>query len=246
MQNATYVALSRLIAQQRAMDVIADNIANTGTPAYKAERVLFSDWLSRQTGAKPPAGGEVIAFTQDRATWRERQDGTLQHTGNPLDLAIGTDGYFTVSTSQGPRLTRAGRFTLTANGTITDESGNPLLDINGQPIRTTMTDTNLQVAGDGTVSSDNGQIARIGVVVPSDPNRITAEGDSLFRADVPTTPVAAPHITEGAIEQSNVQPVLEMTRMMDAMREFQFVTQFVQAESDRQQSAIDKILPPQS
>ncbi len=228
------------------MDVIANNIANTGTPAYKAERVLFSDWLSRQAGAKVPAGGEEIAFTQDRATWRERRDGTLQHTGNPLDLAIGADGYFTVSTPQGPRLTRAGRFTLTPNGTIADESGHPLLDINGQPIRTTMTDTNLQVAGDGTVSSDNGQIARIGVVAPSDPNRIVGEGDNLFRADVPTTPVAAPHITQGAIEQSNVQPMLEMTRMMNAMREFQFVTQFVQAESDRQQSAIDKILQPQS
>jgi flagellar basal-body rod protein FlgF len=246
MQNATYVALSRLIAQERAMDVIAGNVANASTPAYKAERVLFSDWLSRQTGARVPPGGDVIAFTQDRATWREHQDGTLQHTGNPLDLAIGADGYFTVSTPQGPRLTRAGRFSLTANGTISDEAGNPLLDVNGRPIRVTMTDTNLQIAGDGTISSENGQIARIGVVVPSDPNRITAEGNSLFRADVPTRPVAAPRITQGAIEQSNVQPVLEMTRMMDAMREFQFVTQFVQAESDRQQSAIDKILQPQS
>ena len=95
------------------------------------------------------------------------------------------------------------------------------------------------------MSSENGQLGKIGVVQPTDPMQLAAEGDTLFRSDSPTTPVAAPGLVQGAIEDSNVQPVLEMTRMMDGERQFQFMTQFIQAESDRQQSAIDKLLPQQ-
>ena len=78
---------------------------------------------------------------------------------------------------------------------------------------------------------------------PTDPMRLTAEGGALFRADVPTTPVVTPGVVQGAVEGSNVQPVMEMSRMMDGLRQFQFVSELVQAENDRQQSAIDKLLP---
>jgi flagellar basal-body rod protein FlgF len=242
MQNASYVALSRLAAQQRAMDVIADNIANAGTPGFKASRVLFSDWLARQTGTDAPRGGETIAYTQDRATYREQQPGPLSHTGNPLDLAITGDGYFTVSTPQGPRLTRAGRFSLMPDGTVADAAGDALRDSIGRPLQVATSDTQLTVAGDGTLSSENGQIGKIGVVAPQDPMRLAPEGALLSRADTPTAPVAAPKIVQGAVEESNVQPIAEMTRMTAGLREFQFVSQFIQGEADRQQSAIDKIL----
>jgi len=230
------IAASRLAAQQRAMEVTADNFANANTPGYKEHRVQFSDWLSRQRGA-------TIAFTQDRATWREPQPGTLSHTGNPLDVALTGDGYFTVGTPRGPRLTRDGRFGLLPDGRIADGAGNALLDTNGQPIRVSPADTRLTVAGDGTLSSENGQLAKLGVVTPSDPMRITAEGGTLFRANTPTQPVTTPAVVQGAVEDSNVKPVLELTRMMDGLRQFQFVSQFVQAESDRQQQAIDRLLP---
>ncbi len=74
--------------------------------------MLFSDWLSRQDGTDAPPGGETVAFTQDRASWRDTSAGPIRHTGNPLDLAISTAGWFTVSTARGPRLTRDGRFQL--------------------------------------------------------------------------------------------------------------------------------------
>ena len=95
------------------------------------------------------------------------------------------------------------------------------------------------------MSSENGQLGKIGVVRPTDPMQLAAEGNTLFRADSPTAPVTSPGMVQGAIEDSNVQPVLEMTRMMDGLRQFQFVSQFIQAEADRQQSAIDKLLPQQ-
>ncbi len=236
------IAVSRLAAQQRSMDVIANNIANADTPGFKAERVLFSDWLSRQSGGGAPPGADTITYPQDRATWREQQAGTLTHTGNTFDVAMTGDAYFTVNTPRGPRLTRDGRFGLLPNGTVADGAGNAVLDSNGQPIQLSPTDTRITIAGDGTLSSENGQLAKIGAV-SVDPMQLTAEGGTLFRANAPTAPVASPGMVQGAIEDSNVQPVLEMTRMMDTLRQYQFISQFIQAESDRQQSAIDKLLP---
>lgn len=235
------VATSRLAAQQRAIDVIAVNIANANTPGFKAERTQFSDWLSRQSTPTE----RTVTYTQDRATWREQQTGTLTHTGNPLDLALTSDGYFTVRTPRGPRLTRDGRFGLLPSGTVADSAGNALLDSNGQPVQLSSTDTIITVAGDGTVSSENGQLAKIGVVRPTDPMRLQAEGNTLLASGSATTPVTSPDIVQGAMEDSNVQPVLEVTRMMDGERQFQFMIQFIQAESDRQQSVIDRLLPQQ-
>jgi flagellar basal-body rod protein FlgF len=246
MDIASNIAASRLVAQQRALDVIADNLANANTPGFKAERVQFSDWLGRQSGGATPPGGNPIAFTQDRATWREQQAGTITHTGNPLDLALTGNGYFTVNTPAGPRLTRDGRFGLLPNGTLADTTGNAVLDNNGQPIQFAPTDTQITVAADGTVSSENGQIGKIGIVQPSDPMKLSAEGGTRLASGSPTAPVAAPVVEQGASEESNVQPMLEVTRMMDGERQFQFVAQFVQAESDRQQNSIDKLLPQQS
>jgi flagellar basal-body rod protein FlgF len=241
MQNSTTIALSRMVAQQRAIDVTANNIANATTSGFHATRMLFSDWLLREPARSQPPGAAAEAYTQDRATYRDTISGPLTHTGNPLDIALAGDGYFTVQTARGPRLTRAGHFELNSSGTIVDAQNEPLLGTTGQPIQVATADGVISIAGDGTVSSENGQIGKLGVVLPNDPQKLTAEGALLFDATVPTTQTSAPKIIQGAIEESNVQPTVELTRMMNDLREFQFASQFIQAESDRQQSAIDKI-----
>ena len=157
MDNGTYVALSRLVAQTRSMDVTAANLSNLATPGYRAERVSFSDWIGRQNGSH-------IAYAQDRATWRDRQEGQLSTTGNSLDLAIKGEGYFTVQTPAGPRLTRAGHFSLGRDGTVVDEQGNALLDPTGKKLQLSPADTTITVASDGTLGSENGQIGSIGIV----------------------------------------------------------------------------------
>ncbi len=245
MEIVSNVAASRLVAQQRVMDVIADNIANASTPGFKTERMQFSDWLSKQRGTDVPQGDRSIAYTQDRATWRDLRAGTLTHTNNPFDLGITSDGYFTVRTARGPRLTRDGRFGLMPDGTMANGAGNAVLDNNGQPITLSPADTQITIAGDGTISSENGQLAKVGVVQPTDPMQLAAEGDTLFSSGSTTAPVTSPGLVQGSIEDSNVQPVLEMTRMIDGERQFQFMTQLIQAESDREQSAIDKLLTQQ-
>jgi flagellar basal-body rod protein FlgF len=244
MDITTSLAASRLMAQQRAMDITANNIANANTPGFRTERVQFSDWIDRQSNTASPPGGKTIVYMQDRATYRESQAGAISHTGNPFDLALSSDGYFTVQTKSGPRLTRDGRFGPLPDGTLADSSGNAVLDVNGKPVRIAPTDTQVTIASDGSVSTENGQVGKIGIVKPDDPMQLRAEGGTYFISDGPTTPVVAPGIVQGAMEGSNVQPVLEVTRMLDNMRQFQFVTQLVQAEGDRQQNTIDKLLPP--
>jgi flagellar basal-body rod protein FlgF len=244
MDNTTSIILSKLTAQQRAMDVTAGNLANMSTPGYRAERMVFADWLSPQQNTTSPKGDRTLAFTQDRATYRDQAEGTLNQTGNPLDIAIGGSGYFTVQTANGPRLTRSGRFELQADGTIVDAAGNALLDANSQKLKVGATDTNLNVTADGGISSQNGPIGKIAIVTPANPNGMTAEGGRLFNPGGPTTPVAVPKLIQGTVEDSNVQPIGELVRMMDTERNFQFATQFVEAEGQRHQTAIDKIADP--
>jgi flagellar basal-body rod protein FlgF len=206
--------------------------------------MVFADWLNSQPGDALPAGDRKLAFTQLRATYRDQSEGSITPTNNPLDLALTGNGFFTVQTANGTRLTRAGRFSLLGDGTIADESGNALLDTNGQPMKLSTADTDLSVKADGTLRSQNGTIGQIAVVAPNDPNRMTAEGGRLFRADVPTTPVARPKVIQGALEESNVQPITEITRMISTERDFQYVAQFVEAEGQRKQTAIDKMAAP--
>jgi flagellar basal-body rod protein FlgF len=243
MNIATLIAGSRLVAQERSMQVTAANLANVNTPGFQAMRVQFSDWLNPQQNGAALPGERQIAYTQDRATWRDTQAGTQTQTGNPFDLAMKSGGYFTVATDRGPRLTRDGRFGPLPNGTIGDSAGNALLDVNGKPIQIGAADTRITITGDGSVTSENGTLGKIGVVTPADPNKLQAEGSTLWRADTPTSQTPQPGVVQGVVEGSNVTPMLELTRIMTDERDYQFTTQLVQAEDDRIQSTIDKTLP---
>jgi flagellar basal-body rod protein FlgF len=246
MNIASLIAGSRVVAQERAIEVTAMNIANVNTPGFQASRVQFAAWLNPQRNGAALPGEPQIAYTQDRATWRDQQQGSLSQTGNPFDLALRDGGYFTVNTARGPRLTRDGKFGPLPNGTIGDDTGNPLLDVTGQPIQMAQGDTQITIKADGTVSSQNGQLGKIGVVKPIDPMKLQAEGNSLLRADTPTSQAAVPGLVQGVLEGSNVPPVLELTTMMNGLRDYQFTTQLIQAEDDRIQSTIDKTLPTNS
>jgi len=244
-ENTSYIALSRMVAQQRAMDVRADNIANMNTPGYKGESVLFSDFLVRQQGVAPVPGGRTEQMVQDRATWRDVTEGQVSKTGNPLDVALSAEGFFAVSTAHGERYTRAGRFSLAASGQIVDMSGNTVLGTDSLPINIPQSDTNISIAADGTVSTESGAVGKLRVVQFDDAQALKAEGTALFAAAAQQPRVdSLPAIVQGAVEGANVKPIIEVTQMMGEMREFEFVSQFVDAESTREQSVIDRLLRP--
>jgi flagellar basal-body rod protein FlgF len=180
-------------------------------------------------------------MVQDRATWRDFQTGQMEKTGNALDLALRGEGFFTVNTARGPRYTRSGRFTISQSGQIVDMAGNTLVGTDGRPITISANDTNLTVTSDGSISSDAGQIGKFRIVRFDDQQSIQAEGSSLFNTSQPARVVAQPDVMQGAVEGANVQPIVQLTQMMSEMREFQFASQFVDAEAKREQSAIDQI-----
>lgn len=244
MDSPGYIVLSRLVAQDRATSAIAHNIANADTPGFQAVRPVFGEVLERQRAVALPSGGRDLHFARDRATWRETAPGPMTTTGNPLDLALPGEGFFAVETPRGERYTRAGRFTLDPEGRITDQDGQPVLSTTGQPIRLAPGDTRIEVLGDGTVRTQNGPVGQLRLVRFEDAQRLTAEGDRLLAApaDMPAQPVERPRVVQGAVEGSNVRPVLEFTRLTEGMRQFQFASQMVEREGERLDGAIDRIL----
>jgi flagellar basal-body rod protein FlgF len=245
MDSPGYIVLSRLVAAQRASAATANNIANADTPGYRAQRPVFGAWLERQRDVAGPPSGRQVAFTQDRATWRETQSGGLQRTGNPLDLAISNaEGFFAVETPRGERFTRAGHFTLDQQGRVVDPDGNAVLGADGRPIQVAPGSSRIEVLGDGTLRTEAGPAGQLRIVRFPDAQKLTAEGDRLHAApeDMPPEPVQRPGVVQGAVEGSNVRPVLELTRLTDEMRQFQFVAQMAEKEGERLATAVDRIL----
>lgn len=241
MDSPGYIMLSRLGAQLRSTQVLANNLANADTPGFRAERAVFAEFLqSRADGAGP--GDRGTAYAIDRATWRDTAAGAISTTGNPFDLALRGDGYFAVETPRGERYTRAGRFVLAGDGKLADSEGNAVLDARGTPIVLGPNDTRVEVRGDGSVHSENGPIGQLRVVRFPDPQKLRAEGARLYASDEPGTPAERPGVVQGAVEGSNVQPVVEITTLTAQMREFQFATQFVEREGERLSSAVERIL----
>jgi flagellar basal-body rod protein FlgF len=245
MDSPGYIVLSRLVAAQRMTEVTANNIANAETPGFRAYRPLFGAVLERQMNAEAPRGDRDMAYAQDRATWRETGPGALSRTSNPLDLALSDqDGFFAIETPRGERYTRAGRFTLDGEGRVVDPDGNALLDAAGQPLRIEPGSSSIEVRGDGSISTENGPAGRLRVVRFADAQRLVAEGERNLAAPpgMAAEAVERPGVVQGAVEGSNVRPVLELTRLTDEMRHFQFIAQMAEREGDRLGSAVERLL----
>lgn len=236
MENTTYIGLSRQLGLRRAMDVVAHNIANANTPAFKAERIVFREYL-----ANPDSGNE-LSFVQDMGTARDLTNGPLVATGNDFDVAITDEGYFVIDTPLGERYTRHGRFQLDAEGQLVTGVGYPVQGSNG-PITVPSDDGPISIASDGTISNDSGVIGQIRLVQFEDEQQLRKAANGLFSTspEMPPEEVANPAMAQGMIEESNVQPVLELTRMMQINRTHESVTRMLKREDDRIKNMIDKL-----
>jgi flagellar basal-body rod protein FlgF len=234
MDNTSYIALSRQLTLERQMAVTAGNIANMNTAGYKTEQLLFEDVLER---AGTPGR---VAFVQDVGLIRDLGPGMLENTGNPLDLAINGEGYFAVETANGVRYTRGGHFSLDDAGAVVTTAGHPLLDAGGAAIQLPPEVAGLSIARDGTISTRDGIVGQIGLVRFADETRLAREGDSLLATDQVAEPVANPDIAQGRIERSNVQPILEMTRMMETVRAFQNTQRLLETHHEMVRRVIEQ------
>jgi flagellar basal-body rod protein FlgF len=237
MSSATYIALSSQMALRRQLDVVANNVANASTPAFKAERLIFAEVLE---GAG--TGGRRLSFVHDIGTERDTRQGTLTRTGNSLDVAIQGDGYFTVQTPLGPRYTRNGRWQLDPQGRLVTPQGYALLGDGSQPVEIPQGATDLSIGRDGTVTTSLGNAGRVGVVAFDKEQELRPAANGLYVTDATPGPVPADTaVVQGMIEESNVQPIVEVTRMMSLSRSFNFAKEMLDGESDRSKSAIEKL-----
>lgn len=245
MQNAFLIGLSRQVALSREMDVVANNIANVDTTGYKADGSLFEEYLS--SSARTDSGGRV-SYVRDRGVWHDMNAGQVQHTGNPLDVAIDGDGFFTVQTPGGPRYTRNGSLQINAAGQLVTSEGNPVLG-NGGPITFQPNDRQISISPDGTISARQGSSiadsvrGTLTVVIFANPQQLQKDGGSTFKPPAGVTPQAATgsKIVQGALEKSNVRGVVEMSRMIEITRSYMQIASMLQQQSDVSQQSIDKL-----
>lgn len=236
MENPGYIALSRQMVLRRQMDVLANNLANLTTPGYRGETMVFAEHLSR---TEPR---EKISFVQDLATRRDLRAGPLNHTGNPFDFAIRGDGYFAVETPEGELYSRAGGFTLDADGQVVTAQGQALLGDGGGPIVVPAETSTIMVARDGTISTEEGEIGRIRLVSFENEHALGKRAAGLYDANGQAPlPVAEPVIEQGKLEGSNVAGIVEMTKMTRVVRSYQAAANIANQEHERQRRAIEAL-----
>lgn len=228
MDLAGYVALTRQSGLARELQSVANNIANMSTNGYRREGVLFAE----EVRALPVEGGSV-AMTAVRARYTDGLQGALVDTGGMLDLAVEGTGWFKVLTPDGERLTRAGAFSRNAEGTIVNLDGHPLLDEGGGEIVIPFEARSVGISADGTVSVDGEPVAQIGLVTVEDQTRLFREAGVLFRAEVDAIPVENGRIIQGFLEESNVNPLAELARMVELQRAYESGQRLVDNEDER-------------
>jgi flagellar basal-body rod protein FlgF len=228
MDLAGYVALTRQSGLTREMQSVANNIANVSTTGFRREGVIFAE----EVRALPLEGG-AVAMTAARARFTDEAQGALEQTNGTLDLAIEGEGFFTVMTPRGERLTRAGAFGRDADGQIVTAEGAPLLDEGGGAIAIPFEAKTIGIAADGTISADGEPLARVGVVTVEDQTKLFRESGTLFRADTRPAPAEGAKVLQGFLENSNVNPILEIARMIEVQRAYEYGQKLMDQEDAR-------------
>lgn len=236
MDNAGYTALTRQTGLMREMQSVANNLANMSTTGFRKEGVIFSEYVKALDGREDSLS---MALASGRMT--DESQGALSQTGGTFDLAIEGEGFFMVETAAGERLTRAGAFTPNGEGELVTMDGNRLLDNGGSPVFVPPDARAITIAPDGTLSADGRPLAQIGLYTPTDPKQMFRENGVRFRVDGDVQPVETAKIMQGYLESSNVNPVIEISRMIEVQRAYELGQSFLEQEDQRIRSVMQTL-----
>ena len=234
MQGSLYVALSSQIALERRLTTLADNVANANTSGFRATEVKFNEILAN-------TGVSDVSFVGEGQDFLKTSNGGLQATGSQLDFALRGDAWFMIETPTGQMLTRDGRFTITDTGQLVNINGYPVLDPGEAPIQ-------LDPSGEPPKAGRDGGLSQGGV-------RLGAIG--LFQADLsqgfqrkaslgivpavrpePLVDATGAGLVQGYVEESNVNPVSEMSHLIMVSRAFENVSAMMNSTEDVFKEAI--------
>jgi len=217
MQDSLYVALSSQIALERRLDTIADNVANASTIGFRATGVKFEDVVSG-------TGPKSVSFASSGKTYLSGAHGALTETGNPFDFAVQGDAWFAIDTPAGMVMTRDGRFSMNENGELMSIEGYPVLDGGGAPIQLDPRNGPPKAGADGSLRQNDQLVGAIGLYNFDPGENFVRYGNSGVvpaRTPEPVTDRSDIGIAQGFLEESNVNPVLEMTRLIQVQRAFE-------------------------
>lgn len=241
MDNGIYVNLSRQSGLLKELDIIANNIANAGTTGYKREGAVFTEFVNAaRNGIATNGPRHSLSMGRLGAHVSHFENGGLKQTGGTLDVAIDGEGFFQVESPNGQRLTRAGHFMTDPNGILINTEGLPVLDDAGGQIQIPQGINILAIGGDGTISGDGIELGRLGIVTAL-PQDMVREGNNLWSATNGTIPVETPRLLQGFLENSNVEPVAEIARMIEVQRAYDAGQKLMEIEDDRIKSVITTV-----
>jgi len=233
MNRAQMVAsLGSFRYQNRIFNLTAHNLSNAQTPGFKKDVSLFHAFLDERV--------DLQALVQEDGIKTQFQQGTVQPTGNALDLAIEGQGFFKVKTPQGIRYTRAGHLKMNSEKVLVDANGYPVL---GRQKEISVKGQKIVIGKDGTVTVDGNEVDQLALVSFPSLDSLVKEGNSLFRLEegVKESQVSDRQIIQGSLEMSNVNPVEEMVRMIDSLRTYESCLKLIQSQDEMDGKAANEI-----
>ena len=234
MQPGLYVALSSQVALERRLTTIADNVANAGTVGFRATGVKFEDLVSGM-------GKGSMSFVSTGETYLSTASGGMKETGNPLDMAVKGDAWFGIQTPQGLIMTRDGRFTIQPNGQLVSIEGHPVVDAGGAEIILDPQAGPPVVSADGIIRQGGNLVGGIGLF------EFTPGADFVRYGNSGVVPPTEPQpvvdridvgVMQGFVENSNVDPVLEMTRLIQVQRAFENMAALTRSSESKLDEAV--------
>jgi flagellar basal-body rod protein FlgF len=239
MDNSFMVGLSAQQVLQKRMDTTANNLANMTTAGFKVEHLITRD-LSEKPASSSDTPTE-INFADAWMLQRDFSSGPIEQTGNALDFAIETEGFFAVQTATGEAYTRDGRFSLDEQGRIVTRNGDPVTG-EGGPITLNPTGGPVSVSREGSISQDGQIVGKLKVVDFKTPAALEKVGANLWRAtdEQPTASTTA-KVISGFVEGSNVNAVQELTDMIEISRAYTSVAKMISQSDELRGTSIDKL-----
>jgi flagellar basal-body rod protein FlgF len=220
MPGSSHVAISGQLTLERRLTTLAINVANMNTVGYRASGVSFHDLVSR-TGKDP------VAFASTGKDYIARTSGPLIPTSNPLDIAVQGEGWLAMQTPRGTVYTRDGRMRMLPSGALETVRGYPVLDAGNTPIILNPDAGTPTIAADGMITQGGQQVGAIGLFRIDPDAKFTRYENSGVVPDKPATPVldfTNNGVVQGSVEGSNVDPILELAKLLTISRSFESVT----------------------
>jgi flagellar basal-body rod protein FlgF len=248
MSYGLYLSAEGAQAQATRLDVIANNLANVDTVGFKRDLAVFQARYAEAVsegsvlpglGKPEDIGGGILV----RQTKTDFSEGPLQHTRSPQHLAIRGDGFFMVKKGQDTFLTRAGNFSITAQGELVTPEGCSVLDESGQPMVINPEITEFQFTDTGELQQkDSAQ--KLALVEPASYQDLVKQGENLFRCSGRTEPVpqGRRNVASGYLESSTVRPTVEMTSLIEASRFLEANLNLMKTQDQTLGTLVDRLM----